>query len=98
MHGLFSFWHSNLFEQQIYPTLNGKTSIQKSLDDSDRPQTHIISPGTSDKGKLVGGVTFYSQPTRSLIVFISIVFSLIRFDSTKNLYIAYCLIRFESEM
>ena len=57
-----------LFEQQMYPTLNGKTSIHKSLDDSDRPQTHIISPGMSDKGKLVGGVSFYSQPTRSLIV------------------------------
>ena len=52
----------------MYPTLNGKTSIQKSLDDEDRPQTHIISPGMSDKGKLVGGVSFYSQPTRSLIV------------------------------
>ena len=52
----------------MYPTLNGKTSIQKSLDDSDRPQTHIISPGMSDKGKLVGGVSFYSQPTCSLIV------------------------------
>ena len=51
----------------MYPTLNGKTSIHKSLDDSDRPQTHI-SPGMSDKGKLVGGVSFYSQPTRSLIV------------------------------
>ena len=52
----------------MYPTLNGKTSIHKSLDDLDRPQTHIISPGMSDKGKLVGGVSFYSQPTRSLIV------------------------------
>ena len=52
----------------MYPTMNGKTSIHKSLDDSDRPQTHIISPGMSDKGKLVGGVSFYSQPTRSLIV------------------------------
>ena len=52
----------------MYPTLNGKTSIQKSLDDSDRPQTHIISQGISDKGKLVGGVSFYSQSTRSLIV------------------------------
>ena len=62
MHGLFSFWHSNLLEQQMYPTLNGKTSIQKSLDDSDHPQTHIISPRMSDKGKLVGGVSFYSQP------------------------------------
>ena len=52
----------------MYPTMNGKTSIHKSLDDSDRPQTHIISPGMSDKGKLVGGVSFYSQPTRPLIV------------------------------
>ena len=52
----------------MYPILNGKTLIQKSLVDSDRPQTHIISPGMSDKGKLVGGVSFYSQPTRSLIV------------------------------
>ena len=51
----------------MYPTLNGKTSIQKSLDDSDRPQTYIISPGMSDKGKLVGGVSFYSQPIRSFI-------------------------------
>ena len=49
----------------MYPTLNGKTSIHKSLDDSDRPQTHIISPGMSDKGKLVGGVSFNSQPIRS---------------------------------
>ena len=48
----------------MYPTLNGKTSIKKSLDDSDRPQTRIISPGMSDKGKLVGGVSFYSQPIR----------------------------------
>ena len=52
----------------MYSTLSGKTSIQKSLDDSDHPQTHIISPEMSDKGKLVGGVSFYSQPTRSLIV------------------------------
>ena len=52
----------------MYPTLNDKTSIQKSLDGSDRPQTHIISPGIFDKGKLVGGVSFYSQPTCSLIV------------------------------
>ena len=51
----------------MYPTLNGKTSIQKSLDDSDRPQTHIISPGMSDKGNLVGGVSFNSQPIRSFI-------------------------------
>ena len=51
----------------MYPTLNGKTSIQKSLDDSDRLQTHIISPSMSDKGKLVGGVSFYSQPLRSFI-------------------------------
>ena len=49
----------------MYPTVNGKTSIHKSLGDSDRPQTHIISPGMSDKGKFVGGVSFYSQPTRS---------------------------------
>ena len=45
----------------MYPTLNGKTSIHKSLDDSDRPQTHIISPGMSDKGKLVGGVVVKLQ-------------------------------------
>ena len=51
----------------MYPTLNGKTSIQKSLDDSDRPQTRIISPRMSNKGKLVGGVTFYSKPIRSFI-------------------------------
>ena len=51
----------------MYPTLNGKTSTQKSFDDSDRPQTHIISPGMSDKGKSVGGVSFYSQPIRSII-------------------------------
>ena len=51
----------------MYPTLNGKTSIQKSLDDSDRPQTRIISPGMSDKGKLVGGVSFYSRLIRSFI-------------------------------
>ena len=49
----------------MYLTLNGKTSIHKSLDDSDRPQTHIISPGMSDKGKLVGWVSFYSQPISS---------------------------------
>ena len=49
----------------MYPTLNGKTSIHKSLDDSDRLKTHIISSGISDKGKLVGGVSFYSQPIRS---------------------------------
>ena len=49
----------------MYPTLNGKTSIHKSLDDSNRPQTHIISSGMSDKGKLVGGVSFYSQPIPS---------------------------------
>ena len=67
MHGLFSFWHSNLFVQQMYPTLNGKTSIEKRLDDSDHPQTHIITPGMSDKGKLVGGVSFYSQQMRSFI-------------------------------
>ena len=30
--------------EQMYPTLNGKTSIHKSLDDLDHPQTHIISP------------------------------------------------------
>ena len=51
----------------MYPTLNGKTSIQKSLDDSDRLQTHIISPGMSNKCKLVVGVSFYSQPIRSFI-------------------------------
>ena len=51
----------------MYPTLNGKTSIQKSLDDSDRPQIHILSPRMSDKGKLVGRVPFYSQPIRSFI-------------------------------
>ena len=51
----------------MYPTLNGKTSIQKRQDDSDRPQTHIISPGMSNKGKLVGGVSFYSQPIRLFI-------------------------------
>ena len=51
----------------MYPTLNGKTSIPKSLDDSNRPKTHIISPGMSDKGKLVGGVSFYSHPIHSFI-------------------------------
>ena len=51
----------------MYLTLNSKTSIQKSLDDSDHPQTHIISPGMSDKGKLVDGVSFYSQPIRLFI-------------------------------
>ena len=48
----------------MYPTLNGKASIHKSLDDSDRPQTHIISPGISDKGKLVGGVYDRFQPDK----------------------------------
>ena len=51
----------------MYLTLNDKTSSQKSLDDSDCPQTHIISPGMSDKGKLVGGLSFYSQSIRSFI-------------------------------
>ena len=48
----------------MYPTLNGKTSIHKSLDDLDRLQTHIISPRMGDKGKLVGGVSFYPQLIR----------------------------------
>ena len=51
----------------MYPTLNGKTSNQRSLEDLDPPQTHIISPGMSVKGKLVGGVSFYSQPIRLFI-------------------------------
>ena len=81
----------------MYPTLNGKTSIQKSLDDSDRPQTYIISPGMSDKGK--GGWGIILLPDDTLVNrFVSIVFSLIRFDSTKNLCTGYFLIHFESEM
>ena len=47
----------------MYPTLNGKTSIHKSLDDLDHPQTHIISTGMSNKGKLVGG--FHFTPNRN---------------------------------
>ena len=53
----------------MYPTLNGKTSIHKSLDDLDRPQTHIISPGMSDKGKLMGEVSFYSQSICSFTIY-----------------------------
>ena len=82
----------------MYPTLNGKTSIQKSLDDSDHPQTHIISPGTFDKGKLVGwGIILLPADTLVHRGYM-IGFSLIRFDSTKNLCTAYRLISFEAEM
>ena len=42
----------------MYPTMNGKTSNQRSLEDSDPSQTHIIRPGMSVKGKLVNGVSF----------------------------------------
>ena len=65
----------------MYPTLNGKTSIQKSQDDSDRPQTHIISPGMSDKGKLVGGYHFTpSRYTRSSGIYDRVQPDTFRFD------------------